>query len=98
MRITMERDTCQTTLPACEECFATFLLHGGYPDRACITEVVDDGNPELTLLVRYAGHEEKVVVTDANRESLAYDGWDSFVSVRPPFAQTTNWLNKRKRL
>ena len=88
MRITMNRDTCQTILPACEECFGTFILHGGYPDRACITGVVDDGCPELTLLIQYEGREETVVVTDENREMLAYEGWDRFVSVPPHFAHT----------
>jgi len=33
MQITMERDLCQNILPACEECFATFVLHGCIPDR-----------------------------------------------------------------
>lgn len=88
MRIIMERDTCQSILPACEECFATFVLHGCYPDRSCITEVIDDGTEQVTLVVRYEGCEETVVVTDENREMLAYEGWDKFVAVPPQFMHT----------
>jgi hypothetical protein len=43
MRIIIDRNTCTTVLPACEECFATFLLHNCVPDRGCITDVIDDG-------------------------------------------------------
>ncbi|HBY97432.1 MAG: hypothetical protein M5U01_03900 [Ardenticatenaceae bacterium] len=86
MRITMERDLCTTVLPACEECFATFVLHDCYPDRACITEVVDDGQAEVTLTLRYEGHEETLVITDENRELLAYEGWSQFVHTAPAFA------------
>ncbi len=55
---------------ACENCFATFVLRGCVPDRGCIMAVEDDGRPEgeTTLLVRYAGHQAQVVVTDENRE------------------------------
>lgn len=85
MRIVMDRNTCTTVLPACEECFATFVLHGCVPDRACIVDVRDDGAEETTLVLRYNNHEAKIVVTDENRELLAYDGWTQYVDVLPDF-------------
>jgi hypothetical protein len=87
MRIVLDRDTCTTILSACENCFASFLLRGCVPDRGCIMAVEDDGRPEgeTTLLVRYAGNEAEVLVTDENRELLAYDGWSRYVDVAPEF-------------
>jgi hypothetical protein len=85
MRIVMDRNTCTTILPACEECFATFLLRGCVPDRGCITDVADDGRQETRLVLQYGDHETEVVVTDENRELLAYDGWTAYVDVAPDF-------------
>ena len=85
MRIIMDRNTCTTILPACEECFATFVLHHCVPDRGCILDVVDDGRPETRLALRYGSTETEVVVTDENRELLAYDGWTAYVEVMPAF-------------
>jgi hypothetical protein len=85
MRIVMDRHTCTTVLPACEECFATFLLHACTPDRGCIVGWQDDGREETTLLLRYGNHEVEMVVTEQNRELLAYDGWSAYVDVIPDF-------------
>jgi hypothetical protein len=48
----------------CESCFAAFLLHGCYPDRPCITAVVDDGSDETTLVLRYGDQEKVVPITE----------------------------------
>jgi hypothetical protein len=63
----------------CESCFASFLLHGCYPDRACITEVIDDDKEETTLVLRYKDYQKIVTITDENREALAYGGWPGWV-------------------
>ena len=63
----------------CESCFSSFLMHGCYPDRPCITEVVDDGKVETTLILSYGDQQKRVVITDANRELMAYGGWPGWV-------------------
>ena len=63
----------------CESCFASFLLHGCYPDRPCITEVIDDGQEETTLVLRYKDYQKVITITDENRELLAYGGWPGWV-------------------
>lgn len=86
MRVTFDRDTCMTVLPACEACFGTFVLHGCIPDRACIVDVEEDGSEDTTVVVRFGGTERELVVTDENRELIAYEGWTMFVDEPPPFA------------
>ena len=85
MRIVMDRNTCTTVLPACEECFATFLLHECVPDRGCIVDVQDDGREETTLALRYGDNEAEIIITEENRELLAYNGWTAHVDVVPDF-------------
>jgi len=63
----------------CESCFSAFLMHGCYPDRACITNVVDDSKEEITLVLQYADQQTVMVISDENRESIAYGGWPGWV-------------------
>jgi hypothetical protein len=84
MRIVMVPGRCSTDYiraggTFCQSCFASFLMHGCYPDRACITEVVDDGTEETTLVLRYGEYEKVVLMTDENRELLAFGGWPGWV-------------------
>jgi hypothetical protein len=63
----------------CESCFASFLAHGCYPDRPCITDVIDDGHEQTTLILHYGDYQKAVALTDRNRELLAYGGWHGWV-------------------
>jgi hypothetical protein len=63
----------------CESCFSAFLIHGCTPDRPCITDVVDDGQAETTLVLQRGDQRRLVTVTDENRDTLAYGGWHGWV-------------------
>jgi hypothetical protein len=63
----------------CQSCFASFLMHRCYPDRACITNVVDDGKEETTLVLQYGDRQQVMLISDQNREALAYGGWPGWV-------------------
>jgi hypothetical protein len=63
----------------CESCFAAFLMHGCYPDRACITDVVDDGKEAITLVLRYGDYLKAVQLTDEQRANLAFGGWHGWL-------------------
>ena len=52
----------------CESCFSAFLMHGCYPDRPCITNVVDDGKEEITLVLQHGDQQTVMVINDENRE------------------------------
>jgi hypothetical protein len=84
MRIIMIPGLCSNKYQStggtfCESCFASFLLHGCAPDRACITDVVDDGKDETTLELRYRNQQKVVTITDENREALAFGDWHGWV-------------------
>jgi hypothetical protein len=63
----------------CESCFASFVVHGCAPDRACITDVIDDGKTDITLILRHGDDQRVVLITDENREAIAYGGWPGWV-------------------
>ena len=84
MRITMTPGACSNEYQStggtfCQSCFASFVLHNGSEDRPCITDVDDDGKPELTLILRNGDNERVVTITDENRELWAYGGWPGWV-------------------
>lgn len=77
MRIVMQPGACKTKYSTtgasfCESCFASFLMHGAYPDRPCIVAVADDGRAEITLIMRRDGVEREIEITDENREEYAF--------------------------
>jgi hypothetical protein len=75
----------------CESCFARFLTQRAHPDLPCFTAVDDDGAEEQTLIMRYGSYEQRVLLSDQERERLAYGdwkGWREFVAGLPPGSGT----------
>ena len=62
----------------CESCFACFLMRRGDADLPCFTAVQDDGADEQTLIMSHGSHHERILLTDAERERLAYGGWQGW--------------------
>jgi hypothetical protein len=63
----------------CESCFARFLMRGGDADLPCITAVKDNGAELQTLEMRLGERREITLLTDDERERLAYGGWKGWV-------------------
>jgi hypothetical protein len=85
MKVTIDRSLCDHVLSECEQCFARFIKNPLGEDRYCITEFVDDGDPVLTLTLRYDGNEEVLVLTPEDRERVVTEGWSNFVKIKPRF-------------
>ncbi len=83
MKMTMIPGSCAneytgTAGSFCESCFAHFLVRRGEPDLACITAVEDDQSEEKTLIMQYGSYQQTVLLTDEERERLAYGGWQGW--------------------
>jgi hypothetical protein len=85
MKLTIDRDHCHTSLPYCERCFGTLMLHPLGVDRACIVALEEDGVDDLTLVLRSEGNAETLVLNDQQRELVARDGWTNYVHFNPRF-------------
>ncbi len=102
MKVTIDRNLCGSWPAACEECFSTFLAHGDVPDRACITEVVDDGSPTLTAVIRSGHFVGTVTIRPEDREAAIAEGWRKFSTlpdeafdITPPHGEDIRAANKR---
>ena len=85
MRMTIDRSLCDHVLPVCERCFGRLMRFPFGEDRYCITEFVDDGDPDLTLRLLYDATEETLYLTPEARALVADTGWSDFVQVQPRF-------------
>jgi hypothetical protein len=85
MKVTIDRGLCNHVLSECEACFARFIRNPQSEDRYCITEYIDDDDPNLTLTLRYDGREEVLVLSPDQRERVANEGWSQFVKIPPKF-------------
>lgn len=90
MRLTLYRKRCFHQLSACEECFSDFLRSGEIPARGCLSNVIDDGAPELVVKVISGDQVGTLVITERNRDRILYEGWTKFVRLTPrPEAPST---------
>ncbi len=80
MQVNMDRNKCGSWPPACEECF-NMLVARNDVDRACITEVVDDGSPNLVVTIRSGQHTTTLTITPENREAVMREGWIKFANL-----------------
>lgn len=83
MKVTIDRNSCGHHPAACEQCFGEFLRRGSVPDRACVTEIVDDGRPEIVAIIKSGNYYGTLTITEENREEIIYDGWMKFVKMPP---------------
>jgi hypothetical protein len=87
MHVTIRRDRCGHQLSACEECFADFLRTGQPPERGCISQLLDDGAPELVVKFVTGQQVGTLVITERNRARVMYEGWTKFVRMTSPAAR-----------
>ena len=83
MQVTINRNFCGHAPAGCEECFSQFLRKGAVPDRACIVNVIDDGNPEVTATIISGKYSGTLVVDANNREAIIQEGWIKFANLPP---------------
>jgi hypothetical protein len=85
MKVWIDRDTCDSNLSACLSCFGQ-LVRTGVPDRGCITDFEEDSSEDMTVFMFSDGQErEPIVISKEDRELVAFEGWDKFVSWEPEF-------------
>jgi hypothetical protein len=85
MKVWINRDTCDSNLSACLSCFGQFV-RTGVPDRGCITDYEDDGSEDMIVYMFSDGQDrEPIIIPKEDRELVAFEGWDQFVSWKPRF-------------
>lgn len=83
MRVVIDRDLCDASLPFCQRCSAAFIRYPEGSDRQCIREIIDDGSDLLTIEMRTDGRILQIELTDEEREIAAVEGWEALANFDP---------------
>jgi hypothetical protein len=79
MKITIDRTHCELCQSYCDRHVAKLIRSPLGEDRPCIQSLVDDGQPELTLVVKDGAHEATLRLTEHDREVLGLEGLSPFL-------------------
>ncbi|HNS39689.1 MAG: hypothetical protein LC131_09615 [Anaerolineae bacterium] len=88
MRVIMDRDLCDASLPYCSRCSAAFIRYPEGVDRHCIREVIDDGSDLLTIEMKTDGREFVIELSDEERELASVEGWEALADFDPALFRT----------
>ncbi len=93
MRVTIDRNLCNASLPFCQRCSAVFIRNPEGEDRLCILDVEDDGKETLTLHLLTDNRELEIELTEEQQDVAAIEGWDALADFDPTLFRTG--ANKR---
>jgi len=88
MKVIIDRDLCNTSLPYCQRCSAAFFRFPEGTDRLCIRDIIDDGKEMLTLELASDGRVLEIELTDEEREIASIEGWESLADFDPALFRT----------
>jgi len=80
MKIVINHDNCKHADAFATRCLAETMQFPLGHQRYCASEAVDDGKPELTVVLIFDGQEHTLVLDEMEREIVAGEGWPAFLS------------------
>jgi hypothetical protein len=99
MRVVIDRDLCDASLPFCQRCSAAFIRYPEGSDRLCIREISDDGSELLTIEMRTDGRIIVLNLSDEEREIASVEGWEALADFDPALFRSgamERWHELRK--
>jgi hypothetical protein len=83
MKVFIDRDLCDASLPFCQRCSAAFIRYPEGSDRLCIREITDDGTDELTIIVHSDNRTLEITLSEDERELASIEGWEALADFDP---------------
>lgn len=83
MKVIIDRDLCDASLPFCSRCSAAFIRHPQGSDRMCIKEIVDDGSELLTIVMHTDNRVLEVQLSEEERDLASVEGWEALADFDP---------------
>ncbi|MFO7662336.1 MAG: hypothetical protein R6X18_07055 [Chloroflexota bacterium] len=99
MRVIIDRDLCDASLPFCQRCSAAFIRYPQGSDRLCIREIIEDGRDLLTIEMHTDGRTLTLDLTEEEREIASVEGWEVLADFDPALFRTgamERWHELRK--
>lgn len=79
MRIVIDHDQCKHGGAFSDRCLAATIRYPLGHERYCLAAIDDDGQAELTVVLRMEGQEFSIVLHDeAEQQVAALQGWMAF--------------------
>lgn len=88
MKVIIDRDLCDASLPFCQRCSAAFIRFPEGSDRLCIKDIIDDGKELLTIEMRTDGRVFEIELTEEERELASVEGWEALADFDPALFRT----------
>jgi hypothetical protein len=88
MKVFIDRDLCDASLPFCARCSAAFIRYPEGSDRLCIRDIIDDGKDTLTLIVNSDNRTLEIELTDEERDLASVEGWQALADFDPALFRT----------
>lgn len=88
MRVVIDRDLCDASLPFCDRCSAAFIRYPEGSDRMCIKDIVEDGKGTLTIEMHTDDRVLQVELTDEMQELASVEGWEVLADFDPALFRT----------
>ncbi|RIK17521.1 MAG: hypothetical protein DCC51_12295 [Anaerolineae bacterium] len=96
MRVVIDRELCDASLPFCQRCSAAFIRFPEGVDRHCIRDIIDDGSELLTIEMKTDGRELVLELSDEDREIASIEGWEALAQFDPAlFRRSERWHQLR---
>lgn len=83
MKVIIDRDLCNASLPFCQRCSAAFIRYPEGTDRLCIMDVVEDGKETLTLEMHTDNRQLEVELSEEMRDLASVEGWEALADFDP---------------
>ena len=99
MKVVIDRDLCNASLPFCQRCSAAFIRYPEGTDRPCIRDIVDDDKDTLTIQLFSDDRELELELTDEMRDIASIEGWEVLADFDPALFRTgamKRWHEIRK--
>lgn len=88
MKVIMDRDLCNASLPFCQRCSAAFIRYPEGTDRLCILDVIEDDKDTLTLEMYTDDRRLEIELTEEMRDLASVEGWEALADFDPALFRT----------
>ena len=88
MKVIIDRNLCNSSLPFCQRCSAAFFRFPEGTDRLCVMDIIDDGRESLTLEMLTDGQVLEIELTDEQLEVASVEGWEGLADFDPALFRT----------
>jgi hypothetical protein len=99
MKVVIDRDLCDASLPFCARCSAALIRFPEGVDRPCIMEIEDDDKETLTVIMHTDQRTIELELNEEEREIASVEGWEVLADFDPALFRTgalERWREIRK--